>query len=105
MDDKMYYHASQVGGLSILRPRISNHGVPYSIYQRKEKNVLVYLSNAIENYCKETGFAHDGNYEKWGPYGFDKEGKLYIEEYKNAVNHPECRHFLKAKFPSFIVVN
>lgn len=24
------------------------------------------------------------------------------EEYKNAVNHPEYRHFLKAKFPSFV---
>ena len=27
------------------------------------------------------------------------------EEYKNAVNHLEYRHFLKAKFPSFIVDN
>jgi hypothetical protein len=24
------------------------------------------------------------------------------EEYRNAVNHPEYRHFLKAKFPSFV---
>lgn len=27
------------------------------------------------------------------------------EEYINAVNHPIYRHFLKAKFPSFIIYN
>lgn len=191
MNDEIYYHASQIGGLSMLKPHISNHGVSLVYLSKKRENVLVYLSNAIEKYCKKTGFAHDRNYEKWGPYGFDKEGKQYIEEYysnalidtyrnisgyiyrvksvvdsgfktnipdavtskevvevfdveyiedayeeilkaekeglikivrfeemtdkrkewlkttikeeyKNAVNHPEYRHFLKAKFPSFI---
>lgn len=63
----------------------------------------MYLSNAIENYCKETGFAHDGNYENGDLTVLIKKAN-YIEEYKNAVNHPECRRFLKAKFPSFVVV-
>ncbi|MCR4562681.1 MAG: hypothetical protein K5694_05735 [Bacilli bacterium] len=81
MDDKNYYHASQVGGLSILKPHISNHGVPLVYLSKKRENVLVYLSNAIEKYCKETGFAHDGNYEKWGPYGFNRDGKLYVSKH------------------------
>ena len=43
--------------------------------------MLVYLSNAIEKYCKETGFEHSGKWTKWGPYGFNKDGIMQIEEY------------------------
>ena len=56
----MYYHASQVQGITTLEPRISNHGIPLVYFSRKRENVLVYLSNAIEKYCRETGFAYDG---------------------------------------------
>jgi nicotinate-nucleotide pyrophosphorylase len=55
MEVNMYYHASQVGGIKQLEPRISNHGVPLIYFSKKRENVLVYLSNAIEKYCKETG--------------------------------------------------
>ncbi len=68
-------------GIFILEPRISNHDVPLIYFSKKRENVLVYLSNAVEKYCKENGFKHEGNYLKWGPYGFTKDGKLYIEEY------------------------
>lgn len=77
----MYYHASPVKGIRVLEPRISNHGIPLVYFSQKRENVLVYLSNAIEKYCKETGFAYNGKWQKWGPYGFNKDGRLRLEEY------------------------
>ena len=76
----MYYHASQVQGITTLEPRISNHGIPLVYLSRKRENVLVYLSNAIEKYCRETGFAYDGVWQKWGQYGFGPDGRLCLEE-------------------------
>lgn len=77
----MYYHASSTKNIKELEPRISNHKVPLIYFSSKRENVLVYLSNAVEKYCKETNFKHNGIYSKWGPYSFDKEGILCIEEY------------------------
>ena len=77
----VYYHASQVQGITRLEPRISNHGIPLIYFSRKRENVLVYLSNAIEKYCRETGFAYDGVWQKWGPYGFGPDDRLCLEEY------------------------
>lgn len=77
----MYYHASPIGTIKQLEPRTSNHGVPLVYFSKKRENVLVYLSNAIERYCKETGFSYDGRWEKWGPYGFEKNGIQRLEEY------------------------
>ncbi len=77
----MYYHASPIGGLTQLEPRVSNHGIPLVYFSRKRENALVYLSNAIEKYCRETGFRYEGRCQKWGPYGFNKDGRLRLEEY------------------------
>ena len=77
----MYYHASPIADLKSLEPRVSNHGVPLVYLSKKRENVLVYLSNAVERYCKDTGFQYDGQWHKWGPYGFDKDGRLRLEEY------------------------
>ena len=77
----VYYHASQVQGITTLEPRISNHGIPLVYLSRKRENVLVYLSNAIEKYCRETGFAYDGVWQKWGPYGFGQDGRQCVQEY------------------------
>ena len=77
----MYYHASPVEGITQLEPHVSNHGIPLVYFSQKRENVLVYLSNAIEKYCKETGFSYDGKWQKWGPYGFNKDGRLRMEEY------------------------
>ena len=77
----MYYHASPIRGITRLEPRVSNHGIPLIYFSKKRENVLVYLSNAIEKYCKDTGFSYDGKWEKWGPYGFDKDGRQRLEEY------------------------
>lgn len=76
----MYYHASPVKDISQLEPRISNHGTPLIYFSRKRENVLVYLSNAVEKYCKETGFDYDGVWQKWASYGF-KDGIQTIDEY------------------------
>ena len=77
----MYFHASPIKGIEILEPQISNHGVPLIYFSEKRENVLVYLSNAVEKYCKNTGFDYSGKWTKWGPYGFNKDGTQRIEEY------------------------
>lgn len=77
----MFYHASPVKGIKVLEPRISNHGQPLIYFSDRKENVLVYLCNAIEKFCKETNFEHHGVYSKWGPYGFSRDGIVQIEEY------------------------
>ncbi len=77
----MYYHASPAGGIRLLKPHVSDHGIPLIYFSKKRENVLVYLSNAIEKYCRESGFAYNGIWKKWGPYGFEKDGRQRIEEY------------------------
>lgn len=82
----MYYHASQVPNIKVLEPRISNHNIPLIYFSTKRENVLVYLSNAIEKYCRETNFSHNEKWHKWATYGFDKDGILILEEYyPNAI--------------------
>ncbi|MCM1299090.1 MAG: hypothetical protein NC203_05920 [Firmicutes bacterium] len=76
----MLYHASPTAGIKTLTPRISNHGEPLIYFSEKRENTLVYLSNAVEKYCRQTGFKYSGAWEKWATYGF-KEGKLILEEY------------------------
>lgn len=83
----MYYHASPTPGITVLEPRRSNHGVPLVYFSTKRENVLVYLSNAVEKFCRETGFPHAGPWTKWGPYGF-RDGVLLLEEYyPDALEH------------------
>ena len=77
----MYYHASQTGGIQTLLPRVSNHKIPLVYFSTKRENTLVYLSNAIEKHCLETGYPHSGPWKKWGSYGFTKDGVLRLEEY------------------------
>lgn len=77
----MLYHASSVKGIKTLEPRISNHDIPLIYFSEKRENVLVYLSNAVEKFCKETGFNYSGVWHKWASYGFDKDGILTLDEY------------------------
>lgn len=77
----MYFHASQIGKIKTLEPRISNHNIPLICFSDKRENVLVYLSNAVEKVCKEGRFTFDGLWYKWGSYGFEKDGRLRFEEY------------------------
>ena len=82
----MYYHASQTKGIKVLEPRVSNHNKPLIYFSSKKENVLVYLSNAVEKFCKESNFEYDGIWSKWASYGFTKDGILEIQEYyKNAT--------------------
>ncbi len=78
---RLLYHASPIKNIDFLEPRGSNHGEERIYFSNKKENVLVYLSNAIEKYCKETGFEYNGIWKKWATYGFDKSGILQIEEY------------------------
>ncbi len=82
----MLYHASPVAGITHLEPRVSNHGTSQIYFSTKRENTLVYLSNAVEKYCRETGFVYDGIWSKWGSYGFNEDGILRLEEYyPNAI--------------------
>ncbi len=82
----LLYHASQIGNIKILEPRVSNHNTPLIYFSAKRENVLVYLSNAIEKYCKETNFVHNGKWHKWASYGFEPDGTLRLDEYyPNAI--------------------
>lgn len=76
----MYYHASPTPGIQVLEPRVSNHNTPLVYFSKKRENTLVYLSNAIEKFCRETGYVHSGKWTKWGSYGF-KNGILQLDEY------------------------
>lgn len=77
----MFYHASSIKGIKTLEPKISNHGIPLIYFSAKRENVLVYLSNAVEKFCKETGFNYSGVWHKWASYGFDKDSILTLDEY------------------------
>ena len=76
----MYYHASPIAGIKVLEPKVSNHNTPLVYFSKKRENTLVYLSNAVEKYCWDTGFAHMGKWTKWATYGF-RDGILHLEEY------------------------
>lgn len=76
----MFYHASSIENIKILEPRISNHNIPLIYFSTKRENVLVYLSNAIEKFCKEKNFSYTGVWQKWGSYGY-KDKILVLEEY------------------------
>ena len=77
----LLYHASPVPDLNVLTPHVSNHGKSLVYLSAKRENVLVYLSNAVEKHCRETGFAWNGPWRKWASYGFTKDGLLQLEEY------------------------
>lgn len=76
----MFYHASQTHCIEVLEPRISQHGRPLVYLSKKRENVLVYLSNAIEKYCRESNYPYEPPYRKWASYGF-YNGLLRLDEY------------------------
>ena len=77
----MYYHASQTKDITVLEPKVSNHNKPLVYFSNKKENTLVYLSNAVEKFCKENNFDYDGIWSTWASYGFTKDGRLEIQEY------------------------
>ena len=82
----MLYHASQTPHIKTLEPRVSNDGSPRVYFSNKRENVLVYLSNAVEKTCRESGFVHTGKWRTWASYGFTEDGRLRFEEYyENAL--------------------
>lgn len=76
-----YYHASEEGGITQLKPRMSEHQIPLVYFSTRRENVLVYLSNAVKRYAVENGFRYAGKWKKWATYGFDQDGVQRIEEY------------------------
>ena len=77
----MYYHASNVKDITILKPHVSNHGKSLVYFSSKRENILVYLSNAVEKYIKEKYNRPLKQYEKWASYGIASDGRVRIEEY------------------------
>lgn len=77
----MLFHASPIPELKVLTPHASNHGRPLVYFSRLKEYTLPYLSNAVEKYCKEQGFLHQGSYHTWASYGFTSAGVLELWEY------------------------
>lgn len=63
------YHGSPVGGLTELKPFLSEHGEPYIYFAT---NPLVALLYAVKPVPKPFSFY---------PYGFNKEGSVVFSEY------------------------
>ena len=77
----MFFHASPVGDIDVLTPHVSNHGRALTYFSTKRENTLVYLSNAVEKFCREQGIYQEGPFHKWATYGFDCAGLLVLDEY------------------------
>lgn len=77
----MYYHASPLPDLKELVPHASNHNKPLVYLSEKRENTLVYLSNAVEEFCKKNAIPVPDKIHKWASYGFNKNGILVLEEY------------------------
>lgn len=77
----MYYHASGVKNLKVLKPHVSNHGKSLVYFSIKRENILVYLCNAVEKHIKEKYNRPLKQYEKWASYGISSDGRVRIEEY------------------------
>lgn len=77
----MYYHASNIKNLKVLKPHISSHGKSWVYFSTKRENILVYLSNAVEKYIKDKYNRPLKKYEKWASYGITSDGRVRIEEY------------------------
>ncbi len=76
----LLYHASPTAGITVLEPRVSNHGRPLVYLADCREHVLVYLGNPVEKFCREAGIIRP-SYYKFASYGFTKEGVLHLDEY------------------------
>jgi len=65
----IFYHGSPIGGLSELKPALSEHGKPYIYFAM---NPLVALLYAVKPVLKPFSFY---------PYGFDQKGAVVYSEY------------------------
>lgn len=71
-----FYHGSPIGGLSELKPSLSEHNKPYIYFAT---NPLVALLYAVKPVPKPFSFY---------PYGFDKNGVvIYSEYFEDAFSH------------------
>lgn len=77
----LLFHATPAGGIDFLEPRLSSHGKPLVYFSDRRENVLVYLCNPVERFCREAGLPAQPSYYKFAPYGFTKEGVLHLDEY------------------------
>lgn len=77
----LLFHATQTGGIDFLEPRLSTHGRPLVYFSDCRENVLVYLCNPVERFCREMGLPAQPSYYKFASYGFTREGVLHLDEY------------------------
>ena len=77
----MFYHASPIGGIKVLKPSVSGDGEPGVYFSARRENTLVYLADPVEQFCREKGIVPAGPPEKWATYGFDCAGLLVLEDF------------------------
>lgn len=68
----MFYHGSDISGLTELRPFISEHKKPYIYFSTNPVVALLYCVRPLEKPFS------------WYPYGFDGETVVYSEYYMGA---------------------
>lgn len=68
------YHGTSVGGLSELKPHLSEHGKPYVYFSTNPVVAAFYTVHIVERPYS------------WFPYGFDRDGTpVHTEYYENAL--------------------
>ncbi len=79
------FHGSRTPNITTLKS-FGDGEKPLIYFFSKRENTLIYLCNAVERFCQQTGFNFQGKYATWGPYGFDSDGTLcWSEYYPNAL--------------------
>ena len=81
------YHASEIEGITELRPNVANHKNEYVYLSERRKTTCVYLVNPIRKFCLENNIICD-RYDRFAVSGWDQEKHcpcLY-EWWPNAFN-------------------
>lgn len=91
------YHGSRTANITILEPKLADHGKPYVYLTTLQIVAGFYLINAVERpyYWFPYGFEPDGtvHYQEWYPHAlkeaaWGKSGCIYTVESQASVFHP-----------------
>ena len=78
-----FFHASQIKGIQVLEPRISNHNLPLIYFSGQERKCIgISLAMQSKKRVKREKFSVYGNLAQVGMVtGFTQDGRLQYEEY------------------------
>ncbi len=69
------YHASDVEGITKLRPQVANHQKAYIYLSTKKELIYVYLVNPVKNFCEKNNIEIESGHtcQRWALRSWDKE--------------------------------